>query len=163
MGDRIEPFNLREEREDGFDLIVFCLFLNVFRLIRYYDEEGNYVWKEEEGEPDSWCGGLKEVEMEKQIGEALTARRRVVEERRRLDEEQKELDTDPSHLKRVIVGLLQANEETPVSAMKRLKGEGEKKALEVLIQSCDLLLCNGVTGSSYFFLLSSVIFLLIFI
>ena len=55
-GEAIEPFNLKNERDDG-----------------YFDENENYVFKKEKGEIDAWVAGMDEVSMERAIGEAAQA------------------------------------------------------------------------------------------
>ncbi|KAK7235872.1 hypothetical protein SO694_00064173 [Aureococcus anophagefferens] len=54
VGERIEPFNLRSEREnDGF-----------------FDANGNFVWKKGDEEPDEWLAQMDEATMEAAIGAA---------------------------------------------------------------------------------------------
>jgi hypothetical protein len=59
-GERIEPFNLRNERKEG-----------------YFDEAGNFVWKKEVGQLDPWLASLdNEQDLEAQIGEAARAKKK---------------------------------------------------------------------------------------
>jgi hypothetical protein len=58
LGEVIEPFNLREEREVG-----------------YFDENQNFIWKREAAEPDAWLANLDEAEMEQVIGEAARSQK----------------------------------------------------------------------------------------
>jgi hypothetical protein len=52
----MEPFNMREERQQG----------NI-------DENFNFVFKKDKGEMDAWLADLDEASMEKGIGEAAAA------------------------------------------------------------------------------------------
>lgn len=59
-GDRMEPFNLKNERTEGF-----------------FDETGNFVWKKEAGNADPWLDSLEnEEDLEARIGEAASAQRK---------------------------------------------------------------------------------------
>jgi len=59
-GDKMEPFNLKNERTEGF-----------------FDETGNFVWKKEEGGEDAWLASLEnEEDLEARIGEAAVARKK---------------------------------------------------------------------------------------
>eukprot|EP00968_Pinguiococcus_pyrenoidosus_P007064 scaffold464_cov244-Pinguiococcus_pyrenoidosus.AAC.11 len=62
-GETMTAFNLREEREDG-----------------YFDENGNFVWKEEAEEQDAWVASLTESAMEQAVGEASRRRKRPRDE-----------------------------------------------------------------------------------
>ncbi len=52
----VEPFNLKEEREQG-----------------HFDGAMNFVFKKERGEVDSWVAELDEATMEQGIGETAVA------------------------------------------------------------------------------------------
>ncbi len=71
MGEAIEPFNLRNEREGG----------------GHFDENMNYVFQKERGEVDAWVAEMDEVSMERAIGEAAQAMKR-----KELKREQDELN-----------------------------------------------------------------------
>lgn len=59
-GEPIEPFNLRNERAEG-----------------YFDESGNFVWKKEVDASDPWLASLdNEGDMEAMIGDAVAAKRK---------------------------------------------------------------------------------------
>lgn len=59
-GERMEPFNLKGEREEG-----------------YFDKTGNFIWRKEDNRTDAWLGSLdQEEEMEAMIGQAALAKRK---------------------------------------------------------------------------------------
>ncbi|CAM9383898.1 unnamed protein product, partial [Phaeothamnion confervicola] len=121
-GDAIEPFNLREEREVG-----------------HFDNEGTFVWRKEQEEPDAWIAGLEDGGggSEEAIGAAAAAQSR----RRRAErdaaaaaasrragggadgdggaEALEVLGTRELHIKLAV--LLQPGE-TPLKALRRLGG-----------------------------------------
>lgn len=57
MGEALEPFNLRGDREEG-----------------HFDENMNFVFKKEHSEVDAWLASMDEASMEKSIGEAALAK-----------------------------------------------------------------------------------------
>lgn len=103
IGEVMEPFNLKEERETGF-----------------YDEGGNYVFKKERQEMDAWVADLDEAAMEKAIGETARAQER---KRRRQEEEEliesKRPNRSLESLKSEIAGMMETGE-TVTLTMKRL-------------------------------------------
>jgi hypothetical protein len=58
VGEVIEPFNLRDERDSG-----------------HFDENMNFVFQKEKGEIDAWLADMDEATMERSIGEAAKALR----------------------------------------------------------------------------------------
>lgn len=107
-GDKMEPFNLKTERTEGF-----------------FDESGNFVWKKEEGGADPWLASLEnEEDLEARIGEAALARKKKEEEEAEVDETPEQVDKEA--LKESMLRLLQPGE-TVLHALKRL-GPQKKKA-----------------------------------
>jgi hypothetical protein len=56
VGEIIEPFNLKGERDEGF-----------------FDTTGNFVWRKQREEPDAWIANMDEAAMEDAIGQAAAA------------------------------------------------------------------------------------------
>ncbi len=104
MGDAIEPFNLRNEREDG----------------GHFDENMNYVFKKERGEIDAWVADMDEVSMEKAIGEAAQAmKRKLAKEEQEEENEALRVHKSSLELRKELLKMLLPGE-TLAKAMRRL-------------------------------------------
>lgn len=107
IGEVIEPFNLKNEREQG-----------------HFDTNMNFVWRKERAEPDAWLANMDEAAMEKSIGEAAAALK--MKRQKEEDSVGPENRSDKS-LKIELLGLLRSGE-TVISAMHRLSGKKSRTA-----------------------------------
>lgn len=131
-GEAMEPFNLREEREEGF-----------------FDMNGNFIWRKQSQEPDAWLAGLDEAQMEEDIGNAASAKRKK--------DRAEAVDTVTDAMSALskselcaTASLLMEPGETVLKAIKRLgkhaKGEAgaaERRKFEKLTELADHLLSRG--------------------
>lgn len=140
VGEVIEPFNLRNERDGG-----------------HFDSNMNYVWSKEKQEPDAWLANLDEAEMEKSIGEAMKALKKKNQEEGSTEIGPTKSEKD---LKIELLNILQRNENV-LLALRRLGGKSapvakkrgvvskssaEVTAMNRLTEIADALVGAGLTG-----------------
>jgi len=113
IGEVIEPFNLRNEREQG-----------------HFDTNMNFVWRKERAEPDAWLANMDEAAMEKSIGEAAAALK--LKKQKEADSEGPENRSD-KWLKTELLRLLRPGE-TVITAMHRLGGKKSKAGPRVAVK-----------------------------
>merc|ERR1712166_547713 len=110
-GIKIVPFNLASDRETG-----------------HFDESGNYIDAQFEGQRDAWMDELDEAEdeLKKQLKEKGSTKKVKQVEIADFDEEE---EIDMLKLKRAIVDILLPKEKVS-KALKRLRGSGKKPSAE---------------------------------
>eukprot|EP01041_Mallomonas_annulata_P000475 gene475-886_t len=108
IGEVIEPFNLRNEREAG-----------------HFDTNMNFVWKKERVEPDAWLADMDEATMEKSIGEAADAmkRKQALEASTEVSIQKPEMQ-----LKYELLKVLRPGENV-LTAMRRLGGKKDSSKM----------------------------------
>ena len=117
-GVQMEAFNLNDEREGG-----------------HFDSSGNYVFAKRRKEEDSWLSAMNETEMEKEIGEAMEAKKRRDDElaRKAAAVTKREYAT-PAELKEQII-LLGAPRETVAEALQRLSANNNSSSASSRVPS----------------------------
>eukprot|EP01035_Chromulina_nebulosa_P019292 gene19292-25152_t len=119
-GDKMEPFNLRNDREIGF-----------------FDENMNFVFKKEKSDIDSWLSSMNEEEMERSIGEAAAA---ALKKKELVLQNEIKLSSKPTNsineLKLSLLKILLPNE-TISKAMRRISGKGVTNAFSLTYEAIE--------------------------
>jgi len=111
LGEVIEPFNLRNEREKG-----------------HFDTNMNFVWKKDDVERDAWLADMDEATMEKSIGEAAKAMK--LKQDKENNVETPSIKSD-KYLKQELLAILHPGE-TVITAMRRLGGKQARRSTQVV-------------------------------
>ena len=128
MGEAIEHFNMKNEREGG-----------------HIDENMNYVFKKERGEVDAWVAGMDETSMEKSIGEAAMAMQKKIARQEIEDaREAARIRKTTLQLRKEILQYLQPGE-TLARCMKRLSGKDGKLLIVYDLLNRSHCFCREIT------------------
>lgn len=101
IGEVIEPFNLRNERDGG-----------------HFDKNMNYVFSRDKGEVDTWVADMDEASMEIAIGEAAQAMKRKEARKQILESSQAMERKTPKELKEELLTFVSPGE-TVTATMRR--------------------------------------------